>query len=281
VQIIGEVLRTALQTGIVYDAGGRRVRLNSNVPRASIERLQQLVMESKPSASLEVGCAMGISTMAILYALDEVDGGQHTAIDPYQRSTQLDGWSGIGLEMVRRTRLGKRFLLREKPSYLALPELVTEAKKFGFIFIDGWHSFDYTFVDYFYADLLLSEGGILVFDDAALPQVYQVCHFLETHKDYERIGGVSSSHPMSPFTKVTARLKLDRGGRSWGSIQAYKKVSSTVVPWNFYHSNFYPYYLTQRAINARHQIKTVRPSKCDPEHSARSSPQSSVKVLQR
>ena len=39
-------------------------------------------------------------------------------------------------------------------------------KPFDFIFIDGWHTFDYTLVDMFYADRLLRIGGYLLIDDA-------------------------------------------------------------------------------------------------------------------
>ncbi len=35
-----------------------------------------------------------------------------------------------------------------------------------FIFIDGWHTFDYTLIDFFYADKLLRKDGIILIDDA-------------------------------------------------------------------------------------------------------------------
>ena len=41
-----------------------------------------------------------------------------------------------------------------------------ENESLDFIFIDGWHTFDYTLVDFFYSDLLLKIGGIIIIDDA-------------------------------------------------------------------------------------------------------------------
>ncbi len=61
-------------------------------------------------------------------------------------------------------------------SYKALPDAVTRKEKYQLIFIDGWHTFDYTLVDFFYADLLLELGGFLVFDDVQLPAVAKVGH---------------------------------------------------------------------------------------------------------
>ena len=47
----------------------------------------------------------------------------------------------------------------------SIPKFLTK-KPFDFIFIDGWHTFDYTLVDMFYADRLLRIGGYLLIDDA-------------------------------------------------------------------------------------------------------------------
>jgi|694.fasta_scaffold145898_1 predicted O-methyltransferase YrrM len=55
-------------------------------------------------------------------------------------------------------------LLRH-PQDSAMPKFLTK-KPFDFIFIDGWHTFDYTLVDMFYADRLLRIGGYLLIDDA-------------------------------------------------------------------------------------------------------------------
>ena len=41
-----------------------------------------------------------------------------------------------------------------------------DSDKFDLIFIDGWHTFYYTLVDFFYSNLLLKIGGMIIIDDA-------------------------------------------------------------------------------------------------------------------
>lgn len=46
-----------------------------------------------------------------------------------------------------------------------LPKLLKEGKKYNFIYIDASHRADDTFVDAYYAHLMLEPEGILIFDD--------------------------------------------------------------------------------------------------------------------
>lgn len=146
--------------------------------------------------------------------------------------------------MVRRAGLQQRFTLIEKPSHLGLPALLAEGRKFDFIFIDGWHSFDYAFVDYYYSDLLLNDGGVLVFDDVCMPPIRHVCWFLETHKPYDFLGGPATLSTMHPWFKATYRW--NPANQVWGSIQAYRKRSSSQVPSDFFEAPFYPHYRLYR-----------------------------------
>lgn len=43
--------------------------------------------------------------------------------------------------------------------------MLDAGETFQFIFIDGMHTFDYTLLDFFYADLLLQPGGVICVDD--------------------------------------------------------------------------------------------------------------------
>jgi len=241
----GDVLKDMLRTGMARDLQGNVVSINSAISAESVIKLQQLAASVSAKRTLEVGCAMGVSTLALLYTLQELGGGSHMAIDPNQTGRGPDQWRGIALAMVGAAGLSANFQLLEEPSHVALPRLLAEGERFDLIFIDGWHSFDYTFVDYFYSDLLLRERGILVFDDAGMPQVHEVCRFVETHKAYQRLGGAFEGPPMNPFNKLKHRL-LRRDTSPWGSIQAYRKLRTTTVPWSFWQSNFYPYFWMYR-----------------------------------
>ena len=93
----------------------------------------------------------------------EQDGGQAAqgpcqlvSIDPFQ-STQ---WEGIGRLNVQRAGLGEFHHVFEAKDFVAMPKLLEEVEqgrrqKFDLIFIDGMHLFDYTLLDFFYADKLL------------------------------------------------------------------------------------------------------------------------------
>ena len=103
-------------------------------------------------------------------------------------------------------------MLIEKKSYEAMPELLKkEEENFDFIFIDGWHTFDYTLVDFFYADKLLRKGGIIIIDDATHLGVKKCLKYIDTnYKDFY------------------FRLK------SHNSIACYKKTGNDKRDWNYH-----------------------------------------------
>jgi predicted O-methyltransferase YrrM len=72
----------------------------------------------------------------------------------------------VGLQNVRKAGLDHKHTWIGLPDYLALPQLAQEGKRFDFIFIDGYHSFDYAMLDFFYSDLLLVSGGMVVLHDS-------------------------------------------------------------------------------------------------------------------
>lgn len=240
--LFGPALQQVMESKIAQDQHGNRVDVHSAISTESCARIQELVAATKPRHSLEIGCAMGISTLAVLYALERENCGEHIAVDPNQTATGPHRWDGVGLTMVRHAGLEHRFRLIERPSHLALPELLSQGARFDLIFVDGWHSFDYAFVDYFYCDLLLNEGGILVFDDWQMPPVHHVCWFLESHKKYSNITPLPLAHPLNLWNKFKEKIRPDSTSAEWGSIRAYRKVADTTVRSGFFESAFYPYF---------------------------------------
>ena len=134
--------------------------------------------------TLEVGCAYGLSSLHICMALQGRPGAAHTIVDPFQ-NTQWDGVGTMHLE-----RAGVDFFeLVEARSEFALPRILEENEgQFDFVFIDGWHTFDHTLLDSFYANRLLRVGGYLVIDDAGMPPVYRAISFLKNYPCYREIG---------------------------------------------------------------------------------------------
>ena len=73
------------------------------------------------------------------------------------------------------------------PSETALPRLGAEGLELDFALVDGLHLFDHTLVDFFYADRMLRDGGLVVFHDTWMPAVAQAVAYVEANRAYERV----------------------------------------------------------------------------------------------
>ena len=200
-------------------------------------RLYELVEQQKAARVLEVGMASGTSTVVILSALAKTGDGTLTSIDPFQ-TTQF---AGSGRERVRAMGFADRHRHLEQPDYLAMPQLLAAGESFDFVLVDGYHSFDYTLVDVFFADLLLRTGGVLAVHDSSWPAVLKVLQFLETHKDYRRVSPPPLVRRDGLVSKAVGRAKIYGGGarrikafedrrRNWHTLAAYRKMSERMAP---------------------------------------------------
>jgi len=194
--------------------------------------LRKLLHEQKPKLTLEIGMANGGSSVEICRILREQGGTRHTAIDPFQSHEK--GWKGKGIELVREAGFIDLLEMIEDYDYLALPKLVSEGRQFDFILVDGWHSFDYTFIDLFFSDLLLRPGGIVAIHDTGWPAVHKACRFIETHKPYDHLSPPMGVEIKSLAGRLWRRAKQMLGGprameearqrrTQWYSLAAYRK----------------------------------------------------------
>jgi hypothetical protein len=71
-----------------------------------------------------------------------------------------------------------------QPSRLALPQLEGEGRRFQFIYIDGSHLFEDTFLELCFSNALLDMDGILLFDDSTYPDVKKVHRFIGANWGY-------------------------------------------------------------------------------------------------
>src|ERR1044071_5252017 len=178
-RIIAEIY----STGAVRDKEGKLTKslVQSTIPHIQGAALYEWIRRTGLTRTLEIGMGYGLSTLFMCQAhVDNGEEGRHIAIDPGQNTT----FESIGLLNIQRAKLGDRLEFFQAPSYEVLPTLLKRGERFDLIFIDGMHTFDYTLVDFFFADLLLNTGGHIVFDDIWMPSVRKVVMYVLRNRRY-------------------------------------------------------------------------------------------------
>jgi predicted O-methyltransferase YrrM len=172
------------ETGIVRDSSGNEYKLSAEIDSAEGDFLYQLISsDDSITKTLEVGCAFGLSSLHICEALRNRSGASHVIIDP----KQIDVWHGVGITHLERAGIGFFDFICE-PSELALPDLLrSRSESFDLIFIDGWHTFDQTMLDMFYANRLVRLGGYIVIDDCNWKSVAAAVSYYSNYPAYERL----------------------------------------------------------------------------------------------
>jgi predicted O-methyltransferase YrrM len=178
------ILKEMMESQSAHTQSGEQIPIHSNIPPAYAEALYEIVLQGGPAVVLEVGMAFGVSSLAILSALrDGNREGRLISIDPVQSSD----WKGCGLAAIARARLGERHELIEDYDYNALPRLLAAGLRIDFAYIDGWHTFDYALVDWWYVDKMLTVDGIVGFNDCSWRAVDKVIRFVLSHRKYTEI----------------------------------------------------------------------------------------------
>lgn len=197
-----DLLQQIYETGEVKDEAGQPHELHSHIDREEGQLVHSLLKQHKFTTTLEIGCAFGISSLYICDALSHQESPRHTIIDPHQTAQ----WHGIGVANLKRAGL-HFFELIEKPSEIALPTLLAQGRSFHFAFIDGWHTFDHTLLDFFYVDRLLEEGGVVVVDDVNFPSVRKVIRYISNYPNY-RLVAACRTRPSAKRRLVHACISL-------------------------------------------------------------------------
>jgi len=227
-EIPSPVLAEIFERRQVVDDSGRPHALHSAISIEYARALYGAVLAHRPRRVIEIGMAFGISTLAILTALREIGAdGRLISIDPRQTS----GFSGIGLANVRRSGLADRHEIVEAFDYLALPRILQRGETLQFAYVDGWHTFDYTLLDFFYLDKLLEPGGVIGFNDAGWRSVHKVLGFVRTHRKYREIdvGLRRDFRGINPLTILSRRLE----GRSHED-RYVQKIEAWEPRWDFF-----------------------------------------------
>jgi len=127
------ILKELLNTGEAIARDGTRVRVHSNIGMDEASFITELVKETRPKFSLEVGLAYGISALAILDGADQSIFQKHICIDPSQNGQP--GWGGIGLYNLERAGFSRFVEFHEARSYEALPRILARGESVDFAFM--------------------------------------------------------------------------------------------------------------------------------------------------
>jgi len=188
---LSPILKEILETQTVIDQEGQRSPLKYSIDINEGFFLQEMLARVRPRATIEIGCGHGISTAFICEELARVSPEIcHLILDP----SQTTGWQGKGLTTLKRAGL-KNFELLEELSELALPKLLAAGRRFDFSFIDGWHTFDHTLLDFFYLNRMLNVNGVIVFDDVGYPSIRKCVRYLSNYPAYRVLGQVNADEP--------------------------------------------------------------------------------------
>jgi predicted O-methyltransferase YrrM len=191
-------------SGFVTDRKNQKRRaIDSTISKAEALVLIQLVKDTKAMVTLETGVAFGASAVAICYAKKDFESSyqMHYGIDPNQ-TTEYASAAIVSLE---KENLQKNFTLLEGPSHLMIPGLIQKGVQLDFAFIDGWHTVDYTLIDFFLIDKMLKPGGMVAFHDMYALSKQKVLRFVLTHRQY----------------RIVKERKVTRNESRWSTVKFF------------------------------------------------------------
>jgi len=220
-----EMIRTRVTVG---RSGKRFENIGTLSTSNNLNVLRQLMLRYQPKRTLEIGLCFGGSCLLFAASHFELTGKaskQHTAVDPFQ----LQVWDDAGLLALEQAGLAGYVSFQPYFSSIILPRLVEENAEFDLVYIDGSHLFEDVFIDTYYTGRLLSQGGIVAFDDCGDPHVRKVLAFLCSN-----LGDSFQEVDLRPFRTDQGRSTKYRLGRLFGRTQmrAFQRIGAATRPWN-------------------------------------------------
>lgn len=173
--------------------------------------LRDQIARVSPTRTLEIGCATGLSTLALFEGcLSAGTAPEHSIIDPYLRA----GWGSASLVLLERAGLMGHITLDERESVVALGEYVGQRPKpaFDFAFIDGCHWFECALTDLWLTSRLLSPAGVIAIDDLWMPAIQRALEYATKNLGLE----VTQTRSRGGKDRIAfLRVATDASKRDW------------------------------------------------------------------
>lgn len=177
----------------------------TSITEAEAAFLHGFLARHPSQLTLEVGLGYGLSAAAILSATR----CPHYAMDPLQHE-----YGDRGIRNVEKLGLGGRFRFLREYSHAALPRLLAEGARVDFAFIDGGHRFDEIFLDFYYVDLLLDQGGHVVLHDAWMRSTQTAASWVRKNKP-------NYAEQATPLKNIILFRKQGEDGRPWNHFRGF------------------------------------------------------------
>jgi predicted O-methyltransferase YrrM len=208
-----EMLRDVLKRGRVNVEGEPPREITGAVSLPEAIELCDAIVSNGFRRTLETGVANGVSTLAMCGALSvrDLPGSKHVGVDP----CQFTDHGGAALALLAEHDLGRYFELVNKPMHVGAVELLERDVRLDLAFIDGWHTFDYALIDFFYVDKMLEKGGLVAVHDTRWPAVRKVVQFALSHRRYR----------LRPYKRVDLARSLYHMFKDLVGLQEYVRYA--------------------------------------------------------
>lgn len=200
------LLENIFKTGTFRTKNNEDVKVHSETPREQCLFLQKIIQDNSFTNSIEIGFAMGISTLAITESIVK-NKGTHVVIDKFQ----ISDWKGIGLDLISQASYLNNIEFYEQYSYTMLPKFLEQNRQFDFAYIDSTKLMDWMFVDFFFLDKLLKINGIIAIDDIYYPGIKKLLRYTLQFPNYKVYDACPSNAPSRMSKKRKLFFSLLKG----------------------------------------------------------------------
>ena len=177
-----KTLEEIFQTSEIETPANERIKIHSHTSKAQGLFLQEIFDIIKPSKSIEVGLAYGISTLFILEKHHENKSTpkSHIVIEPFP-------WGGVAEHNIEKENLSELAEIKYKKSHDVLPQLYYDSCRIQFAYIDTTKLFDVVLQDFYFIDKMLDVNGVVILDDCggSWPGVQRVARFINSLPHYK------------------------------------------------------------------------------------------------